>query len=176
MINCPFCAEPIKPEDKECPHCRSLFEVMCPFCAEPISARAIKCKHCGSQIEKIQNGGTRNDNSQYEVNRLADMEKASGIIWICIAILQICAVYTMFAGIWNLVAGISRFGIATKLRAKDPEIPALYQSTAQLIVLAIVNLILGGVIGLLAVAFDFYIRDQVLKNSHLFIGENHVNI
>ncbi len=30
------------------------------------------------------------------------------------------------------------------------------------------NLFLGGVVGVAFVAFDFYVRSQVLANSHLF--------
>jgi hypothetical protein len=52
--------------------------------------------------------------------------------------------------------------------ARDARVPAAYEGVAQLIIIGILNLLLGGVIGVLFVVFDFIIRDMVLGNRHLF--------
>jgi hypothetical protein len=39
----------------------------------------------------------------------------------------------------------------------------------QLIVIGVINLALGGVVGVVFVAFDFYIRDKILTNAYLFV-------
>jgi hypothetical protein len=39
-----------------------------------------------------------------------------------------------------------------------------------LVIIGIINLLLGGFIGVVLVGFDFYIREKVLTNSHLFTG------
>jgi len=49
-------------------------------------------------------------------------------------------------------------------------VAAAFADAGGLIVMAAVNLILGGVIGVIFVGFDAYIRSLVLKNAHLFTG------
>jgi hypothetical protein len=39
-----------------------------------------------------------------------------------------------------------------------------------LVIIGVINLVLGGFIGVLFVGFDFYIRDKVLTNAHIFTG------
>ena len=46
----------------------------------------------------------------------------------------------------------------------------MFQDAGWLVTMAAVNLLLGGVIGLVFVAFDAYIRSQILKNAQLFTG------
>jgi hypothetical protein len=110
------------------------------------------------------------DSHEVLIRRMADFEKVSGILWICLAAIQIISVIGIIAGIWNLFAGISRLGISRKIVIRSPEVPDSYRGITQLIIIGLVNLFFGGVIGVAFVAFDFYIRDLVLKNRHLFGG------
>lgn len=138
----------------------------CPYCSETININAILCKHCRSNLTSGYPHMPQSTDGT--ISSLSGMETASGVIWIVIAILQIIMVYTIIAGVWNLIAGFSRFGLASKIRERSYDVPELYEGIGGLIAIAVINLLLGGVIGLAAVAFDFYIRNEVLKNRHLF--------
>lgn len=102
------------------------------------------------------------------IRRIADYERISGIIWIILAIIQICTIYGIIAGVWNLIAGISRIRFVKAIQQRDSSVPREFEGVVMLVIIGVVNLLLGGIVGVLFVAFDFYIRDQVLSNRHLF--------
>lgn len=102
------------------------------------------------------------------LRRMADYERLSGILWIVLACLQIVSVVAIIAGVWNLFAGLSRLGMAKKVRRGDADVPAAYEGAAQLIIIALINLFLGAVIGIAFVFFDYYIRDQILGHRQYF--------
>ena len=105
---------------------------------------------------------------QQLIRRIADYERLASILWIVLGVLQVCMVWTAVAGIWNIVAGFSRRDLPRRIRELDPTIPKAYESITQLVILGVVNLVLGAFVGVFFVAFDFYIRDKVLANTHLF--------
>ncbi|MFP5345722.1 MAG: hypothetical protein ACLGIA_01635 [Actinomycetes bacterium] len=76
--------------------------------------------------------------------------------------------YAVIAGLWNLFAGISRVRASKSIAARHRHVPAAYEGIGQLVVLAVLNVLLGGVIGIVFIILDVYVRDQVLKNRHLF--------
>jgi hypothetical protein len=100
--------------------------------------------------------------------QIAFYEKLSGILWLVIAGLQILTCFGLIAGAWNIYAGVSRLRLVKHVRARRFFIPAAYEGVAMLVVLGLVNLLIGGVVGVAFVLFDFYIRDQVLSNSGVF--------
>lgn len=108
---------------------------------------------------------------QNTVRRLADYERLSCIFWLILGIVQIFLVWTALAGIWNIIAAISRWKLPDRIRQRDPAIPALYEKINGLVIIGVVNLLLGALLGLVFVAFDFYVRDMVLTNAHLFNEE-----
>jgi hypothetical protein len=79
-------------------------------------------------------------------------------------------IITVLAGIWNIIAGVGRLGLGKRIKARDASIPAEFESLTGLVLIGIVNFLVGGVIGLAFVAFDFFVREKVLTNSHLFGG------
>lgn len=103
-------------------------------------------------------------------SKIAGYEYLSGIFWIVLGIIQCLTCVGAIAGAWNIYAATRRFRLAKAIRALDPGVPAAFQDAGPLVVMAAVNLILGGVIGVVFVAFDAYIRSQVLKNAHVFRG------
>lgn len=106
------------------------------------------------------------------ISRIADYERISGILWIVLGIIQICTIVGIIAGVWNVFAGFSRRKMVPLIQARNPCVPTSYRNgLTMLIVIAVINFLLGGVIGIAFVAFDFYIRDLVMKNSVLFEGE-----
>lgn len=104
------------------------------------------------------------------VRRLADYERMSGIFWIVLGAVQICLLVTALAGMWNIYAGVTRMKAAKRILERDPAIPAAFESIGQLVIIGVINLVLGGLVGVLFVGFDFFIRDKVLTNAHLFTG------
>ncbi len=104
------------------------------------------------------------------LRRIADYERVSCILWIALGAIQICLLWTAIAGIWNIIAAISRWKLPKRIRDLDPTIPQAFEGIALLVIIGLINLVLGGIIGVAFVAFDFYIRDKVLTNAHLFTG------
>ena len=141
----------------------------CPFCGEEILSVAKKCKYCG---EWLNSSSLQNNISEIlVVKKIADLQRISNIIWLIVAIIQICSVIGIIAGIWNLIATFSYWDLPKKILRQDRDIPSLYKGLVGLIVLAVVNFLLGGLIGVFIVGFDFYIRGLVLDNKHLFINK-----
>jgi hypothetical protein len=99
---------------------------------------------------------------------LASYEQTSGWVWIAIGVLQVLLLITIIAGVWNIYVGINRRKLAPRIERRDPYIPASFESLTGYIVSGILNLVLGGVLGVALVALDLHVRDQVLKNRHLF--------
>lgn len=102
------------------------------------------------------------------IRRIVDYERISGILWIGIGIIQILLIYTIIAGIWNIFAGISRIRMVRQIKKRDINVPAQFEGIAQLVIIGLINLFVGGLVGLVFVALDFFIRDKVLSNRQLF--------
>lgn len=102
------------------------------------------------------------------VRRIADYEKASGILWIVIGVLQCLTLVGLIAGIWNIYAGVTRLKMCPLILERNPRVPTAFEGIGQLIVIGIINLCLGGMVGVAFVVFDFVIRDLVLRHRHLF--------
>lgn len=102
------------------------------------------------------------------IRRISDYERVSGILWIVLGIIQTLTIILAIAGIWNVIAGITRVSAAGRIQKRDRRIPSEFEGIAMLIIIGIVNFLLGGLIGLLFVGFDFYIRDLILTNRRVF--------
>ena len=105
------------------------------------------------------------------IRRLARYERISGIVWLVIAVLQILFIVTALAGLWNIYACVSRLRMARYIESRDPGVPAAYeQNLTWIIIMAVVNLTLGGAFAVVWIGFDWYVRSRVLANRHLFEG------
>lgn len=151
----------------------------CTKCGQSNAAGANFCWSCGTRLveppsqlqpnrAQAENISLAPDGDERTIATIADYERASAIIWLILAIVQILSIVAIIAGIWNLVASLSRFKIAPLIRQRDANVPEMYESIVQLVVIGAINLLLGGGIGLIFVAFDFYIRHLVLENRRLF--------
>lgn len=109
-------------------------------------------------------------------NRVAGYAKASAIVWMILAIIQILIGLAewptlIIIGIWNIIASIQGFKLAGKIRMLDPSTPDDVEGLAGLIIFGIVNVLLGAILGIAGIILDFYVRDQILKNRDLFSPE-----
>ena len=102
------------------------------------------------------------------VRRLSEYTRWSGVAWIALGSLQIISLFGIVAGVWNFYAGLSRLRLAGSIDRREPEVPAAVRGVAGLVVIGIVNLLLGGVVGIVLVAVDLFVRDKVLTNEGLF--------
>jgi hypothetical protein len=102
------------------------------------------------------------------VRRLADYKRLSGFFWIGLGILQLISVFGAIAGVWNIIIGFLCFPLAKRIRNRDPSVPKDFEPVWLLVVIGLVNIFLGGLVGVAIVAFEFFIRDKVLSNQYLF--------
>jgi len=165
---CSHCGKPLSPGDNFCEGCGAKVDDPMP----PISGNA--AASCGEHISQ----GTA-ANAQV-LERIAGYERISAILWICLGGIQLLVgtiggfkVAMVIVGVWNIHAAYSRLKLPDRIRARSPGIPAMYEKQIiQLIVIGVLNLALGGVIGVAFVIFDFVIRGMVLRHRSLFAEEN----
>lgn len=118
---------------------------------------------------------SQSQNGEHIIQTICTYERLSAIFWIILGIFQILTILFFYifgpiVGIWNIFAAISSLKLIPRIKARDPQIPAIYRGVIGLILIGLINLFLGGFIGVFFVLFDFYIRHIVLSNSHLFTG------
>jgi len=152
--------------------------VTCPDCENSISDAATSCLHCGrpaqtpyaakAPVNPRRTGSEAEDDAENLIRRIAEYYRISAILWLILAIFQILSCVGIVAGIWNLFACASRFEMVKQVRDRDPFVIEAHEGTGQLIVLGVINLFLGGIVGVAFVGFDFFIRDRVLSNAHIF--------
>ncbi|QCE33469.1 hypothetical protein FAI41_07720 [Acetobacteraceae bacterium] len=116
----------------------------------------------------------RNSDSENQIRRLSDYERFSAIFWIVLGIIQILCLVTFIAGIWNIFAGLARLKFIPEILSRNKNVPAAFEGLSGYIIIGLVNFIFGGAIGLVFVAFDLYVRDQILSNRNLFDGEGQI--
>jgi Protein of unknown function (DUF2510) len=102
------------------------------------------------------------------IRRIATYERVSGWLWIALGVLQTLSLFLIIAGVWNIVAGVSRLKMAPRVERREASVPPSFEGLAMLIVVGIINFLFGAVIGLILVGVDLYVRDQILKNRHMF--------
>lgn len=103
------------------------------------------------------------------IRKLSEYEIISGFLWLSLAIGQMCTCCLAIAGIWNIFVAASRFLMIPRIKARDAKVPEAYEGLGMLIAIGVVNLFLGGLIGILWLAFDYiFIRNQILENRHVF--------
>ena len=146
----------------------------CPYCGETILLVAKKCKHCGEFVdESLRAESTPTSQGQpvdAVIKQIHDYEKLSCIFWGVLGVLQCLSGFAIVAGIWNIVAVFQGKKLLPRILARDKEIPSLYEPIWPIVGIGLVNLFLGGIIGVGFAVFDYIIRGKVLANAALFNG------
>ena len=157
-------------------------EKFCPNCGAPVvmGGRTMNTAAGGTTIPADRSMAEAGFNAAREqlmegykercFEKLISMERTGMIIWLVIAILQILTLVGIIAGAWNLYACYTTKKHIDNIVQNRPA--GLYdyyknQKTA-LIITCIINLLLGAVIGVIGVIYDFIIRDYVLSNKAAF--------
>ncbi|WP_276620408.1 hypothetical protein [Syntrophomonas wolfei] len=160
-VNC-SCGNQFTTEE---PMAENNFIVVCPFCENKL-----RIKPAGISRKEYKKATAPSASDQVAA-RIRKCELISGILWLIIGIVQLVFVWTAAAGVWNIFFSIMRLRSVKSIYAGNPEIVPWYDGRQNwLIAFAIVNLVLGGVVGVFLVAFDWWVRDFVLKNRAVFEG------
>ena len=183
-VRCPYCSSehsitidpPAAPVINDtvkwninCSNCKRKFVVDIP---NTPGVHSVRCPYCSTeqnlQIDKQFMPKPALD-PEAVVRRIRTFEIISNVIWLILGIGQCIAVYTAAAGIWNIVNAIIGLRNVKNIAVGNESVVPVYEnSSTQLIIFAVVNLVLGAGIGIVLVLFDFYIRSYVLKNRSAF--------
>lgn len=156
-----------------CPSCRRRYSVElsddprthhvnCPFCAAPYSVIV---------NQSVPQKKMQKSSSEVIAVKVKRYEILSNVIWLVIGIIQIALLYTAAAGVWNVINAIVGLRNCKNITAGNPHVVPYFEGRKPwIIVMAIVNLVLGGVVGVLLVIFDWLMRDYVLRNRSAFEG------
>jgi len=68
--------------------------------------------------------------------------------------IQVISVFAALAGLWNLYAGWTRIRFATPIEQRLHTVPDAVRPLTGYVFIAVVNLLLGGFVGLLLVGID----------------------
>ena len=131
--------------------------VRCPYCSTPHSLnvqRSAPVSGPAAVSAKVRRG-----------------EVISNIIWIVLGVLQCVTLYAAAAGVWNVINAILALRNVKHIQPGNAGVvPYFDQRRTWLIVLAVVNIVLGGVVGVLLVLWEWHLRDFVLRNRSAFEG------
>ena len=77
----------------------------------------------------------------------------------------------MLIGIWNLVFGIIRISNAGKMEQRANGIVEAYEKTlVSIIIFLVLNIFVGGIIGVVGAIYDLVVRSYVLNNRNVLLG------
>lgn len=165
-----------------------MIEITCPKCSNsfqhesPQTDIVVKCPYCGNEFD-IYVTPPAADAGQSSANikiarKVAQYEKLLNILWIVIGIYQIFIglsfgyYLTAALGVYNVCMTINGFRSIKNIYAGNPNVVKWYEDKfIWIIIFAVINLIIGGVIGVFLSLFNLYIRDYVLKHKYVFEGE-----
>ena len=103
------------------------------------------------------------------VIRIHDMAKVCSIMWIVIGAFQCLTCVAIVAGVWNIFMGVRNFKSLNEFVLGNRTLFERYNNGLNNIVIsALINFFLGGMLTVALSAIEFVIRDQVLKNKKLF--------
>ena len=158
-ISCPACK---KRYALEIPNEAGVHTIHCPFCSAPYEVTVNQ----PVKPAKKQNAPSEPADVAAKVRRC---EVVSGVAWLLIGVVQCVLLYTAAAGVWNIINAIVSLRNVKNISVGNAAVVPYFEGRkVWLIVAAVVNIILGGVVGVFLVAFEWYVRDYVLRNRYVF--------
>ena len=158
----------------------------CIHCGKELFDEAIICPGCGcdpgSTSYNMKGVYSPGKNPSAYVQELSGKVKTEAIIWTVIASIQaffglidllfidvttgtillvICAL--------NFVNAYNDYKYSTEVLVNPSGIMARFEPLTGLIISLIYNLIFGGIIGVAAIIFGFFVRNYVMDNRHIFM-------
>ncbi len=148
--------------------------MLCANCGKEIPEGAQFCPVCGKRQGQEQDFSAPHPPrtpAEAIARKIRDDTKTSAILWIVIGSIQILGCITIIAGVWNLVMGIRRLSLSETIIPGNAEVyRAFDDGLTNLIITAVLNFVLGGVVFALLCIWDYFIRDKVIRNASVFCG------
>ena len=110
------------------------------------------------------------------LQNISNKEKVGGIIWIVVASIQLLIGLTynwvtLLIGLWNLMMGITTITNAGKMEQRANNIVEAYEKNlTNIIIFLVVNIFIGGIIGVIGAIYDLVVRNYVLNNRNVLLG------
>lgn len=140
-----------------------LIDLCCPVCGSKYRVK--------DKVEStIQAGMLHNKSPQDVIRTLKMHEYISSGLWIIIGVVQIMLFAFLVIGMCNIILAIvSLIYTITQIKPYQYDVYEYYKNRiAHIVICAIVNLLMGGVIGIIGCIYDLFIRNYVLKNKYAF--------
>lgn len=148
--------------------------MFCTKCGANLPDDAYACSQCGAIVGSKPAGETvppvqPSDDDVSTVKRIRDNAKTCATLWIVLGAIQCLTCVGIIAGVWNIVMGVRGIkAVETIVPGNRAVYEAYDNSMTMLIISAVINFLLGGFIGCGLSAFEYAIRDQVIKNKKAF--------
>ena len=142
----------------------------CTHCGKEIMDEAVICMNCGCQVKKEASIA-----EDVLVNDLSSRLKTNGVIWICIASIQILAGIAfdwilLIIGVLNIISAINDLTYSKTVLDNPTAIVKRFEPLTGAIIVLIYNLIFGGIIGVIgSVYYLTAIRGFVVSNKTAFL-------
>lgn len=202
MKFCAKCGKELFDEAVFCPSCgcpcgsSNIYQTQkkyCSKCGNEINPEAVVCVHCGCAVENAANTArnsipqkrepTATDKSE-ALRTLSNRLKANGVIWICIALLQIAIAFFMVfgyrstyycfmfvVGAANFISAIMDFVYSDKIFKLPCGIVKKYEPLGGPLLTLIYNILFGGIVGI--AGWIYYItgvRKYVVDRKDCFLA------
>lgn len=144
----------------------------CTHCGKELLDEAVICTGCGCACQNMR---SEMQDASGLTETLSSRLKTNGIIWICIAAIQILLglVFNwilLIIGALNLISGIQDISFGNSILSKPVGIVKKLEPLAGPIIILVYNLIFGGIIGVAGSIFYLVsIRSFVISNKEKFL-------
>lgn len=200
MYKCPSCGRETEEDTPFCPGCGISREVagainkgVCINCGNRLAPDAVFCPNCGKSTGNRTShtapplyGAYAPYRGGYYVKSpsetLATREKASGLVWLAVAIIQALVAWYFFDNSWDwgeytwisyAIISLWNFSVAyqslqrsKRVEARISGIVAEYDAMfTSCIVFIVINVLFGGVVGVAGAIFNLLNRSYAIKNA-----------
>ena len=159
--------------------------MVCANCGYSNSGNYSVCENCGNPLQvtkEIRNGGDKNlELPNPTTNWLSRRVQANGVVWLFIAIYQIIVgilligvgygVAMIACGVWNIIQSILDFRFSKQILHCDNVVRAqaiirsIERSKGVTILFLLLNLAIGGVLGVVGCIFWLALRSKALDRA-----------
>ena len=147
----------------------------CHKCGKPLADGAVFCSYCGQPVPVPGGAPSRAPVASIPadpagiVARIRRNEIIINVLWFALGVVQLVFLYTAAAGAWNIVIAILALCNVKNITVGNPNVVPYYDSRKTgLIVAGVVNVVLGGVVGVLLTLYSLRVRQFVLNNAGAF--------
>ncbi len=142
----------------------------CTKCGQQIHDEAVICIHCGcSTAEKGASNSTVGGAPDQLLNSLSQKIHTNAILWMVLGVIQCVTMIGIIAGIWNIYAAWNDLKYSKECLTNPRGIVQRFEPVNGYIIALVINLVLGGVIGVVGVAYEMIaIRGFVMENKSYF--------